>query len=178
MYIDLAGLLIVVLLWVLFTTCHLCSHGDTCRVSGNCVCRHLTSASFSTDRAKVHTKYAKSKYANLAYGANTRHQYAFAVNTREKKRSAYYKTRINKRFITGSIAQYLCSMYTRLSMVLSHSYTRITIRITINVPRQNKRTIFVHIRVLREYAVVLYITINMLVEMKTTKRSNIPLNRI
>ena len=131
-----------------------------------------------TDRAKVHTKYAKSKYANLAYGANTRHQYAFAVNTREKKRSAYYKTRINKRFITGSIAQYLCSMYTRLSMVLSHSYTRITIRITINVPRQNKRTIFVHIRVLREYAVVLYITINMLVEMKTTKRSNIPLNRI
>ena len=133
---------------------------------------------YSTDRAKVHTKYAKSKYANLAYGANTRHQYAFAVNTREKKRSAYYKTRINKRFITGSIAQYLCSMYTRLSMVLSNSYTRITIRITINVPRQNKRTIFVHIRVLREYAVVLYITINMLVEMKTTKRSNIPLNRI
>ena len=115
---------------------------------------------YSTDRAKVHTKYAKSKYANLAYGANTRHQYAFAVNTREKKRSAYYKTRINKRFITGSIAKYLCSMYTRLSMVLSHSYTRITIRITINVPRQNKRTIFVHIRVLREYAVVLYITIN------------------
>ena len=45
-YIDLAGLLIVDLLWVLFTACHLCSHGDTCRVSGNCVCRHLTSASF------------------------------------------------------------------------------------------------------------------------------------
>ena len=42
-YIYLAGLLIVVLLWVLFTTCHLCSHSDTCRVSGNCVCRHLTS---------------------------------------------------------------------------------------------------------------------------------------
>ena len=45
---SLAGLLIVVLLWVLFTTCHLCSHGDTCRVSGNCVCRHLTSASFAS----------------------------------------------------------------------------------------------------------------------------------
>ena len=29
---------------------------------------------YSTDRAKVHTKYAKSKYTNLAYGANTRHQ--------------------------------------------------------------------------------------------------------
>ena len=111
-------------------------------------------------------------------GANTRHQYAFVVNTRDKKRSAYYKTRIDKRFITGSIAQYFYSMYTRLSMVLSHSYTRITIRRTINVPRQNKRTIFLHIRVLREYAVVLYITINMPVEMKTTKRSNIPLNRI
>ena len=26
--------------------CHLCSHSDACRVSGNCVCRHLTSASF------------------------------------------------------------------------------------------------------------------------------------
>ena len=36
-YIDLAGLLIVVLLWVLFTSCHLCSHSDACRVSGNCV---------------------------------------------------------------------------------------------------------------------------------------------
>ena len=28
---SLAGLLIVVLLWVLFTACHLCSHGDACR---------------------------------------------------------------------------------------------------------------------------------------------------
>ena len=25
---------------------HLCSHSDACRVSGNCVCRHLTSTSF------------------------------------------------------------------------------------------------------------------------------------
>ena len=31
---------------VLSTACHLCSHSDACRVSGNCVCRHLTSASF------------------------------------------------------------------------------------------------------------------------------------
>ena len=45
---SLAGLLIVVLLWVLFTTCHLCSHSDACRVSGSCVCRHLTSASFAS----------------------------------------------------------------------------------------------------------------------------------
>ena len=43
---SLAGLLIVVLLWVLFTACHLCSHSDACRVSGSCVCRHLMSASF------------------------------------------------------------------------------------------------------------------------------------
>ena len=31
---SLAGILIVVLLWVLFATCHLCSHSDACRVSG------------------------------------------------------------------------------------------------------------------------------------------------
>ena len=43
-YIDLAGLLILVLLWVLFTTCHFGSLGDPCRMGGKCVCRHLTSA--------------------------------------------------------------------------------------------------------------------------------------
>ena len=42
---SLAGLLIVVLLWVVYK-CQLCSHSDACRVSGNCVCRHLTSVSF------------------------------------------------------------------------------------------------------------------------------------
>ena len=51
---SLAGLLIVVLLWVLFTTCHLCSHGDACRVSGNCVCRHLTSASLTSTLESGH----------------------------------------------------------------------------------------------------------------------------
>ena len=43
-YIDLAGLLIIVLLWVLFTTCHFGSHSDTCRMGGECVCCHLTRA--------------------------------------------------------------------------------------------------------------------------------------
>ena len=42
---SLAGLLIVVLLWVC-CKCQLCSHGDARGVSGNCVCRHLASASF------------------------------------------------------------------------------------------------------------------------------------
>ena len=45
---SLAGLLIVVLLWVLFTACHLCSQSDMCRASGSCVCRHLTSASLTS----------------------------------------------------------------------------------------------------------------------------------
>ena len=43
-YIDLAGLLTIVLLWVLFTTCHFGRHDDTFRMGGECVCRHLTSA--------------------------------------------------------------------------------------------------------------------------------------
>ena len=43
---SLAGLLIVVLLFGFVYKCQLCSHGDACGVSGNCVCRHLMSASF------------------------------------------------------------------------------------------------------------------------------------
>ena len=34
-YIDLAGLLVLVLLWVLLTTCHFGSLGDPCRMAGN-----------------------------------------------------------------------------------------------------------------------------------------------
>ena len=52
-------------------------------------------AIYSTDRAKVHTKFANSKYANLTYGPNTHHQYSFAVNTQHKILSAFYQTRID-----------------------------------------------------------------------------------
>ena len=66
------------------------------------ICRLI----YSTDRAKVHTKFANSKYANLTYGPNTHHQYSFAVNTQHKILSAFYQTRIDTWLIMRHIAQH------------------------------------------------------------------------
>ena len=112
---------------------------------------------YSTDRAKVHTKFANSKYANLTYGPNTHHQYSFAVITQHKIISAFYQTRIDTWLIMRYIAQHchgyayafcpqdvhICIrvlQYTKLSIENNHNFVHNRVLITqwqIRVRRMN-----------------------------------------